>query len=367
MGRLSLATHGSLQLFKDGVMMNRRRATAIPLALCFIMSLPLSGYLSQDWASARATESFAGVQLSDCAINPQVGSKDDNLTFDEQRSPDGAIVLHLRGTKVDGRDWIQAVTSCLDADPTVLFARDVDLDIKVDMLTGYSSEALRDLIVQISARAGRLLSFSLSAKLGNHGNLRGELRANEHGEPFVQIEAEDASALLRLANLYTGMSGGVMSAAIRLAGAGKQEVEGKLEIRDFRLVEPALKKLVKYPTCARARCSAHHDLKIGRLKVEFIHDSLELTIREATMLAESFGATMNGTIETRTGVMNLHGTALWARDFGAQPLPSCDMQTLSYQLRGPVQAPELRINPVRPLSSPSALRLFGLCERAPIE
>jgi hypothetical protein len=347
--------------------MGRHSATTIVLAFCLIgvVSFPSSSFSSKGWAEARAMERFAGVGPRDCAINPRVGSKDDKLTVDEQPSPDGAIELHLRGTKVDGRGWIDAVTSCLDADRAVLFARDVDLDIKVDTLTGYGSETLRDLVVQISARAGRMRSFSLSAKFGNYGSLRGELRTDAQGESFIQIEADDAAALLRLMNLYSRMTGGLMSAAIRLAGAGKQEMEGKLEIRDFSVAEPVLESLVEHPTCTRRSCSAHHNLKVGRLRVEFIHKNAKLTIRDATMLAASFGATLNGTIQTQTRVMNLHGTALWARDFGAQPLASCDMQTSSYELRGSMQAPELRIGPLTLLSSPSALRLFGLCERPP--
>jgi hypothetical protein len=349
---------------EDG-MMGRHRATTITVAFCLIMSFPSSNSLSQGWAEARAMKSVAGVGPRDCVINPRVGSKDDKLTVDEQPSSDGAIELHLRGTKVDGRGWINAVTSCLDADQTVLFARDVDLDIQVDTLTGYGSETLRDLVVQISARAGRMRSFSLSAKLGDHGSLRGELRMDAKGEPCIQIEADDASALLRLANLYSRMRGGVISAAIRLAGVGKPGVEVKLEIRDFSVAEPTLGILVEHPTCRRQSCAANHSLKFERLQVAFDREVTKLTIRDATMLAPSFGATMNGTIETRTRVMNLHGTALWARNFGTQPLPSCNMQASSYQLRGPVQAPELRISPLTLLSSPSALRLFGLCERPP--
>jgi hypothetical protein len=138
-----------------------------------VVNFPSSSFLSKGWTEARATEGFAGVGPRDCAINPRVSSKDDKLTVDEQPSPDGAIELHLRGTRVDGRGWIKAVMSCLDADQTVLFARDVDLDIKVDTFTYYGSETLRDLVVQISARAEPLHRPALGVTPCRIGSIAG--------------------------------------------------------------------------------------------------------------------------------------------------------------------------------------------------
>jgi hypothetical protein len=342
--------------------MSRHSATTIIVAFCLIgvASFSSSSSLSTGWAAERARESFAGERPLDCATNPRGGSKDDKLTVEEGRSPDGTIGLRLRGARVDGRGWINAVMSCLDADQAVLFPRDVDLDIKIDTLTGYGDEALRDVVVQISARAGRMRSFSLSAKLGNHGALRGEFRIDGQAPPFIQIEADDAGALLRLMNLYARMTGGVMSADIRLAWAGKQDVEGKFEIRDFSVAEPTLLRL----ECMRHGCSANRNLKLGRLQAEFIDEGGVLTIRDAMIRAPSLGATMNGTVEARTRVMNLYGVALWAPHFSARLVPSClgePAQILNYKLSGPAQAPNLRIDPLSLLSWPSVWRRFAPC------
>ena len=85
------------------------------------------------------------------------------------RAPDGALRVVMRGDVYDGRGFIKTMTGSPAGSTPNKRPVDIDLDMKLGAVVGFNGEALRNVDLKMSRRAGEVRSFGLTAKIGRDG------------------------------------------------------------------------------------------------------------------------------------------------------------------------------------------------------
>jgi hypothetical protein len=131
---------------------------------------------------------------------PAYGFSDgDKVSLKADRAQDGTLRVTMRGDVYDGRAFIKSLTGG-GSNPSQASKRpptDVDLDVKVGAVLGFNGEALSNVDLKMSRRAGEIRSLGLNAKIGREGALSGELHSQSDGHEGVYLRTTDAGALFR--------------------------------------------------------------------------------------------------------------------------------------------------------------------------
>jgi hypothetical protein len=294
---------------------------------------------------------------------PTFGLSDgDKASLKAERAPDGAMKVTMRGEVYDGRGFVKSAMSGpgdANAKPS---ARDVDLDIKVGALVGFNGEALRNVDLHMSRRAGQIRSFSLNAKVGRDSTLLGDLRAYSNGRQVVFFQTNDAGALFRLTDTYPRIVGGEMWIAMDPPNAEQAPQEGHISVSNFTVRgEPALERIAggAAPNESGARAQpASNGVDFTEMRVNFTKSPGRLAIRDGVVRGAMVGATLEGHIDYSHDDVRMHGTFVPAyalNNMFAQPpilgffLGGGQKEGLigiTYEVVGSPHAPTLRVNPM---------------------
>ena len=238
--------------------------------------------------------------------------------------------------------------------------------------------SLRDMRLTLGTRGGVIERFDLSATLDGGGQLRG-LMGEQTGA--IRILSSDAGAFLRLIDLYGRAQGGALALVLR-PDLETGALSGSLNAENFRVVgEPAMGQLLATEeqlarnerddvrdqrTPAAARESADNVI-IDRLAANFTRTADVLTIREAFVRGPSVGITLRGTVGYAANRVSLTGTYIPAYQinnfFSRIPIlgqalggrQSEGLLGVTFEVTGPAESPNLRINPASVLA-PGLLR-----------
>src|SRR5262249_30659329 len=145
---------------------------------------------------------------------------------------DGTLKVTVRGDVYDGRGFIKTIASGPNDPNAPPPSYDLDFDVKVGAVAGFHGEALRNVDVRLSRRAGQIRSFSINAKFAVDAQRTAALRARS-GRQVVFLESADAGALFRFTDLYPRIYGGKMWVAMDPPNGDQKPKEGTLQISEF--------------------------------------------------------------------------------------------------------------------------------------
>lgn len=308
---------------------------------------------------------------------PTFGLTDgDKANLKAERATDGTLKVTLRGDLYDGRGFIKS-TVASKPDKAKRSANDLDLDIKLGAVTGHHGEALRSLELRMSRRAGQIRSFSMSGKLGHDAMMTGDLRGRGGGRQVVYLEANDAGALFRFADIYPRIIGGSMSVAMDPPTTDLAPQEGLLNIRDFAVRgEPALDGVASsgpgpaaFDQHGRSTPSSG-GVSFSRMRVEFTKSPGRVAMREGIVWGPAVGATVEGHLDYLRDEVRLRGTFVPAyalnNMFGRIPIVGLflgggsneGLLGVTYQVVGSPQSPVLQVNPMSAVAPGFLRKLF---------
>jgi hypothetical protein len=281
----------------------------------------------------------------------------DKATLKADRANDGTLKVVMRGDTYDARGFVKSQMSGPTAEQRQRQAiPDLDLDIKLGVVAGFHVEALRDLDLRLTRRAGEIRSLSLNAKIGADTPLTGDLRARTDGRQVMFFETNDAGALFRFTDTYPRVVGGKMWVTLDPPTANQAPQEGQLNIRDFSIRgEKALDSVVGN---FNAPNSARSGVEFTRKNVEFTRSPGKVVIREGAVRGPVVGATMDGSIDYARDEVHMRGTfvPLFGLNnlFGQLPIIGIiigggekeGVFGITYEVVGPPNAPVLRVNPI---------------------
>jgi hypothetical protein len=243
------------------------------------------------------------------------------------------------------------------------------LRAKLDKAVGFNDESLSNVSMLFSIRDGKISTADLSAVTGSGQAVVSEMaRGNT-----ISFTSGDAGAIVRFANLYSNLRGGLLN--LRLKAQGSDWL-GSVDIRSFALANEArLQSLVSTPVgrdgeSLNAAVKKNIDVssaKFQRAYAALAYQNGSLSIANGVVRGEQIGATFQGMLRDSAGNMEMTGTFMPAyglnRLFGELPLIGAILGNgndrgllgITFKLQGPFEKPKLAINPLS-LIAPGVFR-----------
>jgi hypothetical protein len=256
--------------------------------------------------------------------------------------------------------------------------KDFDLDLNLNILTGYNEEAITNAAIKASVRKDNLRQLDMKGRLGATDIIGRTLP--DAGVPVVILQAEDAGALLRFTDVYRRMSGGDL--VLQLAtGDGPQA--GHVVLRSFALVnEPALRRIIPTQTqivAGQDRAGNPQAVRVDVNEVQFTKARLEFTrnagrldFKDAAIWGNQIGFTLGGFIDYARDRLDITGTFVPAYGlnnvFAQVPLfgPLLGgsqyegLFAVNFRLNGQASSPSLTVNPLSAVAPGFLRKLFGV-------
>ncbi|MBF9232475.1 YhdP family protein [Microvirga alba] len=297
----------------------------------------------------------------------------------------GVYKVTVRGNVGDARPFTKLSGSSSSAAPAGRNAapqrdsKDVDLDLTLNILTGFSDEAITNASIKGSIRKENLRQLEMKGRLGAT-NVVARTVPQPGSNPVIILQAEDGGALLRFLDIYRRMSGGDL--VLQMAtGDGPQA--GTLNIRDFTVNnEPALRRIIPTQTqfvAGQDRAGNPQAVRVDvnevtftKAHVDFTRAAGRLEFKDAAIFGTQVGFTLGGFIDYARDKMDISGTFVPAYGLNnaiAQvplfgPLLSGGQYeglfAVNFRAVGPMASPALTVNPLSAVAPGFLRKLFGV-------
>ena len=309
-------------------------------------------------------------------------SAGDDMRAQIERSS-GVYKVTVRGNIGDARPFTKTMgTSSAPAGRGTAAQRDgkdFDLDLALNILTGYNDEAITNASIKASLRKDNLRQLDLKGRLGATDIVARTIPQNG-GNPIITLQAEDAGSLLRFLDVYRRMTGGDLFMQL---GTGDGPQGGMLILRSFALNnEPALRRIIPTQTQFVAGQDRAGNLQAVRVdvnevtfnkaRVEFTRTAGRLEFKDAAIFGSQVGFTLGGHIDYARNRMDISGTFVPAyglnNAFAQVPLfgPLLGggqyegLFAVNFRLAGNADAPTLTVNPLSAVAPGFLRKLFGV-------
>jgi len=258
----------------------------------------------------KGAAEFNGSGELQSASFPGYGFSDgDKVSLKADRAQDGTLRVTMRGELYDGRAFIKGLTgggsnpSEANKHPPV----DVDLDIKVGAVLGFNGEALSNVDLKMSRRAGELRALGLNAKIGREGMLSGELHGQSDGHEAVYLRTSDAGALFRATDVYPRMSGGQMAIMMDAPSANNPTQQGTVNVVNFSIHDEAELQRAASQNGQQTQALGNN-LQFSSMQVYFTRSLGRVVLRDGVARGPVLGGTIDGTIDYTRDMVDLRGT-----------------------------------------------------------
>jgi len=308
------------------------------------------------------------------AVFPSYGFSDgDRTSLKAERTPDGALRVVMRGDAYDGRGFVKTMTGGPSAaQPAKRQAPDIDLDMKLGAVVGFNGEALRNLELKMSRRAGEVRSLGLAAKIGRSGTLTGSLRSPSGVRQVVDLETTDAGALFRFTDVYSRMNGGEMAIAMDPPSANNPTQLGAMNVRNFSVHdESQLERAV-----ANGSQLPRNNMDFSGMKIDFARTPGRIALRDGVVRGPVLGGTIDGFIDYTRDEVHLRGTLipLYGANNLLGQLPVVGLFLggekeglvgVTYEVVGKPGTPVLHVNPLSALAPGLLRKVFEFPANSP--
>ncbi|MBB4041937.1 hypothetical protein GGR34_003621 [Microvirga flocculans] len=341
------------------------------------------------------------VQLKGSAVLTSEGSleKADLATFklspgDDMRAQlervNGVYKVTIRGNVGDARPFVKGggggTAQAARNGASQKDSKDFDLDLSLNILTGYNDEAITNATVKASVRKDNLRQLDMKGRLGASNIIGRTMADSDGGGQVVIVQVEDAGALLRFTDLYRRMSRGDL---ILQLGTGDGPQAGHVILHSFALVnEPALRRIIPTQTQMVAGQDRSgnpqmvrvdvNEVQFTKARFEFTRAAGRLDFKDAAIWGSSIGFTLGGFIDYARDRLDITGTFVPAYGlnnvFAQVPLfgpllgggQNEGLFAVNFRLNGQASAPSLTVNPLSAVAPGFLRKLFGVgAEREP--
>ena len=276
-----------------------------------------------------------------------------------------SLKASVRGASLDARAFVRSLLEGASSGQTT--TKDFDIDVKIASVIGSNKQAITNMELTASRRAGETRFGSLRGRIG-----AGAVTATGSGGE-TRISTSDAGALLRFANLYSHLEGGDLNLLLRTRG---DLSAGEATLTDFVLRdEPAFRQLVSAAP-QRASEGGAAPVDAARVRFEKMTASFErtpgkLTIQDGVIYNPSVGLTTQGGIDFEHNQIDISGSFVPAYTVNTMltriPLVGVLLSGgqndgvfgLSYRVHGSMSSPTLTVNPLSAIAPGILRRMLG--------
>lgn len=323
----------------------------------------------------RGNAAFArGTRLERVTINE--GRVEESRFVGEARPParpDAPWTVTLRGQALDLRramaDDTPSAPPGPDAGPAVA------IDARFERVLLGPERALQGMEARVLLDGrGVLRDGRIAARTGPQQGFEATITPQERGRA-LRVTAEDAGALLRAFGVLRTLDGGQLNVTAAYAHNGPgAPLRGTAEMDNFVVQNaPAVAKLLQAMTLyGMVEALSGPGLGFGRMIAPFTLTPDALVLEEARAFSASLGLTAKGTLDRRRQTLAMEGTIVPAYLFNTllgnipllgrlfSPETGGGLFAATFRMQGPLDDPQVSVNPLAALT-PGFLRgLFGL-------
>jgi len=283
---------------------------------------------------------------------------------------DGGYQLTLRGDQLDLKPMLQRFFS-LSGDSTggptaTAINTTIIADIELKRALGFYKTTAFNVNLDLALRGDDIQRVNLQANLGGDRSVSVTTNKTPDGK-VMSVAFNDLGTLLRLMNVYPNVEGGEGSLVVQTVDAEKID-SGQFILKRFAFVnEDNVSKIMGNHQESRSMINRSGRLAFRSGEVEFIRRKDRVEITDAVLAGDTVGGTARGFIYTDKRQYDLNGT--YVPLFGLNnafskllgPLAGRDGEGLfgiTFAIRGPLDNPEFKINPMSALVPGAFRRMF---------
>lgn len=287
----------------------------------------------------------------------------------------------VRGNLGDARPVIRAFTGG-GASRSSSAARsgnagmNADLDISLNILTGFNGETLTKSVIKAGIRNNSLRQIQLTGRLGS--STVAAQTSTKGNATQLDIQAENAGSFLRYLDIYRRMYGGDIFLELVL-GEGAQN--GYVMARNFTIRnEPALRRIVPSQTQGTGdRRIDVNDAGFTKARVDFIRNGSRVDFRDGAIWGMQIGFTLDGYMDFGRNNLDVSGTFVPAyglnNAFAQVPILGTilgggqygGLFGVNFRLTGVISSPAVTVNPLSAVAPGIFRKLFGAADpNAPV-
>lgn len=225
------------------------------------------------------------------------------------------ITVDLRANRLDARGLVANLSgkggAGGDGDKTAM-----KITAEIGQLIGFNGVTLSDVTLAMSKSGGELRSLDLSGSSGGKSVFQVRMSGEGAGRE-VAGTFQDTGAILRFANLYQRMRGGVGILSVAMPTAN--DWTGTFRIKRLAITEdPAIQALARSPAVMDARDPRRNQVLAGVegrgeasfsvLELVFRRSGDMLSVTEGTLAGPTIGGTVSGNVDLASRSLDMTGT-----------------------------------------------------------
>ncbi len=318
----------------------------------------LKGQLALDAKTGLKSANFSDLKLS----------PDDNAQLTLVPT-EGGYAVKVSGEQLDLKPMLKRFFS-LSGDSTggpqaTAVDKTIAVEVALKRALGFYKTTAFNLNVDMALRGADLLRVSLQANLGDNRNVSITTNPTPAGKSMA-VAFDDLGELLRFVNVYPNIQGG--EGLLRLDTVKAEKLDnGTFALRNFAFVNEANVAQVLRNHSESRQLLQSNSLAFKSAQVEFVRKKDRLEIKDALLAGPMVGGTARGFIYIDKRQYDLTGT--YVPLFGLNnafskllgPLAGRQGEGLfgvTFAVRGPLDNPQFRINPMSALVPGAFRRLF---------
>lgn len=273
----------------------------------------------------------------------------------------GGFSLDVSGQQLDVKPVLKRFFD-LEGDTSAGASEDLEnqtFDVKVNLARalGHYATVVYNLNLDLSVRGEELRRVNLTGQLGGDRTMSATTNALPSGR-VISYAANDVGAIMRFIGIYPRLVGGEGSLVMRYDPPSGSDT-GEFIIRNFAIADEAnLSQIVGEHRESQVMLGRGGSLAFDFGRADFLRTPDRIEVREAALYGDTVGGTMRGNILTRTGQYDLAGTyvPLFGLNNIFQQLPVLGpifggregegLLGVTFAVRGPLNQPEILVNPV---------------------
>ena len=263
-----------------------------------------------------------------------------------------SLKVSARGASLDARAFVKSILEGGSSGQSA--TKDFDIDAKIASVMGSNKQAITNMELTASRRAGVTRLGSLRGRIGG-----GAVMATGSGGQ-TRLSTSDAGALLRFADLYSHLEGGDLNLLLRSRG---EVSAGEVTLTDFVLRdEPAFRQLVsaapQRTSEGRAATVDAARVRFEKMTASFERSPGKLAIQDAVIYNPNVGLTAQGGIDFQHNQVDLSGSFVPAYSVNTMltkiPLVGLLLSGgenggvfgINYRVHGSMTDPTVSVNPL---------------------
>ncbi len=367
-----------------------RKEAGDPAASSLVLQIPANRAPVLDLATLRTADldaAFGVVFAEDFEDIAEI--RIDRLIYDKgdakgvvRKSESGDWSVLLEGDRIDIAHLIEdddappQATPDAEADP----GPTIEISAQYGEVIAGATRRLENVAFDIRLEDDLIRSLALQARLTEEADLRMRIEPDGEGQT-LSVESDDGGAALKALDWSDRIEGGRLSVTASRATVDEPYV-GSIEMDEFRLTRaPALARIMEFISVTGAVSAlAGPGMDFIRLEGDVALEDGRVDIDSARAYGVSVGITAEGFVDTDQDVIDLKGTVVPAYTFnrilGAIPIIGFIVTggegegvfAADYSVEGPIEDPEVSVNPLTALAPGLLRQVFRLGDYAdPVE